>query len=72
LSAPAEPVSRIAPSRFVRPELAALITGYSLRAIERKIDDGVWLEGEVWIKAPDGRRLIDMRGYERWCLGASQ
>lgn len=24
------------------------------------------MNGDVWIKAPDGRILIDVEGYEKW------
>ena len=44
----------------------AELTGYSVKAIERKIEGGLWVEGREWRKAPDGRRLIDMRGYDAW------
>lgn len=53
------------PSYVLIPR-AAELTGYTRKAIERKIERGVWLQGEVWIKAPDGHRMIDMKGYERW------
>lgn len=45
---------------------AAELTGYTRRAIEEKIAKGVWLEGREWLKAPDGRRMISIRGYEQW------
>jgi hypothetical protein len=51
---------------YVVIEKAAQITGYSKRAIEAKIERGVWLEGKVWVHAPDGRRLISLKGYEQW------
>ncbi len=41
-------------------------SGYSEDAINSKIRDGVWLEGQVWKKAPDGRRLIDLEGFSQW------
>lgn len=44
----------------------AEMTGYSPRAVELKIARGVWVEGEVWVKAPDGHRQISMAGYARW------
>ena len=47
-------------------ERASVLTGYSQKAIRRKIEDGVWLEGDLWFKAPDGRILIDMEGYNKW------
>jgi hypothetical protein len=41
-------------------------SGYTEDAIRTKIRDGVWLEGEIWKKAPDGRILIKVEGYEEW------
>lgn len=58
-------------ARLVTVEKASEETGYTKKAIERKIDSGVWPEGMVWIKAPDGRRLIDMAGYDAWARGKS-
>lgn len=50
------------------PRFCAL-TGYTTDAVDRKRADGVWLEDVVWIKAPDGRILISIRGYEQWAAG---
>lgn len=47
------------------PKAAELI-GYSRRAIELKIARGVWVEGEVWRKGPDGHRYISLEGFKRW------
>lgn len=44
-------------------------SGYSEEAIRAKIKNGVWLEGMVWKRAPDGRVLISTEGYERWVEG---
>lgn len=52
--------------RFVTIGKFADESGYTDKAIEKKIERGDWLEGDVWIRAPDGRVLIDTRGYERW------
>jgi hypothetical protein len=41
-------------------------TGYSEQAIRSKIKIGVWLEGQVWLKAPDGRVLMSAKGYNSW------
>lgn len=54
------------PRRYVHPSIAWLVTGYTEKAIQQKIDAGVWREGREWIKAPDGRRLVDLEGYDRW------
>lgn len=48
---------------------AAELTGYTRRAIEDKIAKGVWVEGREWIKAPDGHRLISIKGYQSWVEG---
>lgn len=51
---------------YVRIKLAAELTGYTVKAIEQKIDSGVWAFGEVWKHAPDGSRVIIMEGYRKW------
>ncbi len=56
----------LAPARYVLLPLANLITGYSVKAMERKIERGDWVEGKVWRRAPDGRILIDLVGYQKW------
>lgn len=59
----------LAPARYVTLDLAALATGYSKKAIERKIESGVWLAGFEYVLAPDGRRLVDLEAYARWVRG---
>jgi hypothetical protein len=56
----------VAPARYVLLPVANLITGYTVKAMERKIERGDWLEGKVWRRAPDGHILIDLVGYENW------
>lgn len=55
-----------APIRYVTIGKFAEISGYSEKAVRRKIEDRVWREREVWIKAPDGRILIDVEGFNDW------
>ena len=59
-----EPVP--ATTRYVLLPLANLLTGYTVKAMQRKIERGDWQEGKVWRRAPDGHILIDLVGYERW------
>ncbi|MFC4309083.1 excisionase [Steroidobacter flavus] len=56
----------IAPARYVLLPLAEALTGYTVKAMERKIERGDWQEGKVWRRAPDGRVMIDLQGYQRW------
>ena len=59
----------VAPTRYVLLSLAQRITGYSVKAMERKIERGDWQEGQVWKRAPDGHIVIDMWGYQKWVEG---
>ena len=56
----------VTPARYVLLPVANAITGYSVKAMERKIERGDWPEGKLWKRAPDGRILIDMMGYQKW------
>ena len=49
--------------------LFASVTGYSEKACRRKIEDGVWVEGKHYRRAPDGRIHIDMPAYYDWVAG---
>lgn len=59
----------VATARYVLPALAHVLTGYTVKAMERKIERGDWAQGKVWIRAPDGRILIDIVGYHKWVEG---
>ena len=41
-------------------------TGYTAGAIQAKVKRNDWLEGQEYIRAPDGRILIDVDGFEKW------
>ena len=62
----------VQPARFVTIALAEALTGYTKDAIQTKIARRVWIEGREWRRAPDGRVLIAMRGYEKWVEGQNQ
>lgn len=44
----------------------ALETGYTEKAVRKKIERGDWLRGQVWTKAPDGRILLSIEGFNQW------
>jgi hypothetical protein len=54
------------PAPYVTVKVAANMTGFTEKAIRRKIQDGVWLEGREYRKSPDGRILISVKGYTSW------
>ncbi|MDY6948716.1 MAG: excisionase [Pseudomonadota bacterium] len=66
----AQQVPAVVPGRYVLLSLASLVTGYTVKAMERKIERGDWVENKVWRRAPDGRILIDLVGYQKWVEGA--
>lgn len=42
------------------------LSGYTEKAVRRKMESGVWAEGKHWKKAPDGRILINIPAIEHW------
>lgn len=44
----------------------AEVTGYSENAVRHKIKGGVWIEGRIWRKGPDGRIFVHLGEFERW------
>jgi hypothetical protein len=46
--------------------LFCTLTGYSDKAVRRKIEDGIWLQGKHFRKAPDGRITMSMPAYYQW------
>lgn len=57
-------------SRYLRIEKFAAETGYTPKAIRRKIETGVWIEGVQYRRAPDGRILVCMEAFEAWVEGS--
>lgn len=52
--------------RYLRIEKFSAETGYTEKAIRRKIETGVFVEGVHYRRAPDGRILVSMEAFERW------
>jgi hypothetical protein len=45
------------------------LTGYTPKAVEKKIERRQWRQGQILRKAPDGHIMIDLEEYERWVCG---
>lgn len=41
-------------------------SGYTERAVRLKIQNGVWIEGREYRRAPDGHIMINVEGVEEW------
>lgn len=52
--------------KYLLLPLFSAITGYSVKACQRKIETGVWLEGKHYVRAPDGRIHMNLAEYEKW------
>lgn len=55
-------------SRYVTIGKFSEISGYSKRAIESKINKGIWAAGIHYRRAPDNRILVDVEMYEQWVV----
>lgn len=53
-------------ARYIRISLFASLTGYTQKAVRRKIQAGVWVQNREYRKAPDGSVVMDLEGYNRW------
>lgn len=53
---------------LVTIEKAEERTGLSEKAIRRKIERGIWVDGREYYRAPDGGVFISLRGYELWVV----
>lgn len=47
------------------PRFCAL-TGYTEKAVRRKIETGKWAEGVIWKKGPDRHIFVNLEAYEQW------
>lgn len=54
------------PVYYVRVPVFCAVTGYSQKAVEGKIRQGVWIEGKHYRRAPDGHILMDLRAFHEW------
>lgn len=56
----------VRPVRYVTKKKLSELTGYTPAAIDTKIRDGIWREGIIYLKSPDGRLHINLEEYENW------
>jgi|TARA_R110000803_G_scaffold180354_1_gene242792 hypothetical protein len=43
-------------------------SGYTEKAVREKIRKGIFPEDEVWLWAPDNRKLISIEGFNLWAI----
>ncbi len=58
-------------SRYVTIKKFEELTGYTAKAVQSKMARGDWLRDREYLKAPDGRILMDLQGFERWAEGSA-
>ena len=59
-------------SQYVLIPKFSEITGYTVKAIRRKMERGQWRQNVHYIKAPDGRPSFNLEAYARWVEGARE
>lgn len=62
----------VTPAKYVKLPLFETVTGYTEKAVRRKIEEGYWLEGKEFVRAPDGHILVSMEGYYKWAENQKQ
>jgi hypothetical protein len=62
---------QIASAPYVRMRLYAQMSGLTVKAIEKKIEAGKWVEGREYRKCPDGNIWISVQGVVRWIEGGA-
>jgi hypothetical protein len=55
--------------RWMLIPLFCSLTGYTEKGVRRKIEDGIWLQGKHYRKAPDGHITMDLQAYYDWVEG---
>ncbi len=68
----ARPVQVLPAANWVKASVMEIITGYTPKAMERKREEGVWVEGDQWVKAPDGNILYSIEGYTKWATSGQK
>jgi hypothetical protein len=46
--------------------IAEKATGLTVKAMRRKIDDGVWVAGQEYDRGPDGHIYVSISGFISW------
>lgn len=55
--------------QYVLLPIFCALTGYTEKAVRRKIEEGHWREGQHYRKAPDGHILMDLEAFKLWVEG---
>jgi hypothetical protein len=52
--------------KFVMIPVFTQITGYTEKAVRRKIEENIWRNGKHYRRSPDGHIHMDMPEYYKW------
>ena len=52
--------------RWVKAAIITSVYGYSKDALAKKRQRGIWLEGKIWLKAPDNTIMYCPNAIEEW------
>tara|TARA_R110000868_G_scaffold396840_4_gene669176 strand:+ start:335 stop:556 length:222 start_codon:yes stop_codon:yes gene_type:complete len=61
----------VSPAPYVTIPVAAAMTGLTVKAIRRKMEDGKWIEGREYRRSPDGGIFISLKGFASWVEAAT-
>lgn len=56
-------------SRYALLKVFCDKTGYTEKAVRRKIEEGIFVEGKHYRKAPDGHIFMSWEEFDKWVEG---
>ena len=59
-------MTAIALPKWVKPSIIEAVFGYTKQALDKKRSRGIWLEGDIWRKAPDGVIKYSPDAIDKW------
>ena len=59
-------VNQFTTPKWVKGSIISAAFGYSSNAIAKKRQRGIWLEGNIWLKAPDNTIMYNPKAIEVW------
>lgn len=59
------------PIEWIRKEKFCEISGITLKAVNKKIENGNWLRGKHYKTGPDGKHYINLEAYNEWVASSA-
>jgi len=64
-------ITALALPKWVRAKIIVSVYGYTEDAIAKKRQQGIWLENQIWRKAPDNTIMYSPAAIDYWVENGS-